>query len=175
VNTPKPKNGKPGYVQGDGIVTERKTSKVTIRRCQASGMGDGGFDLKSTDAVIEDSKTDSCKYGARIWSESDNVIRRCEFRNPQSRGNIRGACIQAGGRLQIIDTKLHAGPGTAAIQLHKLPKGNVPMVIMQGGSIETEGDAVVAAATDGGVLELHDVMVNGVRSDHRYVFEQKKQ
>ncbi|HEY1386010.1 MAG TPA: right-handed parallel beta-helix repeat-containing protein [Dongiaceae bacterium] len=175
VNTPKDRNGKPGYVQGDGIVTERKTSKVTIRHCEASGMGDGGFDLKSTDAVIEDSKTDSCKYGARIWSESSNVIRRCEFRNPKSRGAISGACIQVGGRLQIIDTRLQAGPGTAAIQLHKLPKGNAPMVVMQGGSIETEGDAVVASATDGGVLELHDVVVNGVRSDHRYVFEQKKQ
>jgi hypothetical protein len=173
MNTPKPKNGKPGYVQGDGIVTERKTSKVTIRRCEASGMGDGGFDLKSTDAVIEDSRTDSCKYGARIWSESDNVIRRCEFRNPQSRGDIRGACIQAGGRLQIIDTKLHAGPGTAAINLHQLSKGNPPLVVMQGGSIETEGDGIVVSANGAGVLELHNVMVNGVASDHRYVLEKK--
>jgi hypothetical protein len=175
LNTPPMKNGKPGYYQGDGIVTERKTSKVVIRRCEASGMGDGGFDLKTTDAVIEDSKTDSCKYGARIWSESNNVIRRCEFRNPKSRGNIQGACIQAGGRLQIIDTKLHAGPGTSAINLHQSSKGNPPLVVMQGGSITTEGDGVVVSTSGAGVLELHNVTVNGAASDHRYVFERKKQ
>jgi hypothetical protein len=176
VNQPPPRSGKEqGYVQGDGIVCERKTSNVVIRKCQASGMGDGGFDLKTTGVTIEDSSTDSCKYGARIWSEGSNAIRRCDFRNPQSRGNIKGACIQACGTLEITDTKLHAGPGTFAISLHKLDKGNDPVVRMTGGSIQTEGDGAVAGSTSSGVLELHNVMVNGVLTDHRYVFEPKKQ
>ena len=176
VNQPPPRSGKEqGYVQGDGIVCERKTSNVVIRKCQASGMGDGGFDLKTIGVTIEDSSTDSCKYGARIWSEGNNVIRRCDFRNPQSRGNIKGACIQACGTLEIADTKLHAGPGTFAISLHKLDKGNDPVVRMVGGSIQTDGDGAVASATSSGVLELHNVTVNGVPTDHRYVFEQKKQ
>jgi hypothetical protein len=171
---PPPKQGKEaGYVQGDGIVCERKTKNVTIRKCHASNMGDGGFDLKTVNVTIEDSSTDSCKYGARIWAEGDNVIRRCDFRNPKSRGKIKGACIQAGGTLQIIDTKLHAGPGTAAIQLHQNKNRNAPFVQMQGGSIETEGDGKVASSVGDGVLELHNVMVNGVATDHRYVFQKK--
>jgi hypothetical protein len=173
---PPPKEGKEqGYVQGDGIVCERKTRNVVIRNCHASGMGDGGFDLKTTNVTIEDSSTDSCKYGARIWAEGDNVIRRCDFRNPKPRGKIKGACIQAGSTLRIIDTKLHAGPGTAAINLHKLEKQKDPLVRMEGGSIETEGDGAVASASSSGVLELHNVLVNGVATNHRYVFEKKKQ
>ena len=37
---PRLDNGKQGYVQGDGIVCERNTRNVVIRRCQGSGMGD---------------------------------------------------------------------------------------------------------------------------------------
>jgi len=172
---PPPKEGKePGYVQGDGIVCERKTKNVTIRKCQASGMGDGGFDLKTTNVTIEDSSTDSCKFGARIWTEGDNVIRRCEFRNPQSRNSTQGACIQACATLRIVDTKLHAGPGTVAISLRQQKDRKPPVVQMHGGSIETEGDGAVAGANAAGILELHNVMVNGVATDHRYVFEKKK-
>ena len=173
---PPPKEGKePGYVQGDGIVCERKTRNVTIRKCHASGMGDGGFDLKTTNVTMEDSSTDSCKFGARIWAAGDNVIRRCEFRNPQSRNSTQGACIQVGGTLDIIDTKLHAGPGTVAIRLHQQKDKKAPLVRMTGGSIETEGDGAVAGANAAAILELTDVMVNGVKTTHRYVFEKKKE
>lgn len=177
VNLPSKKEGREqGYVQGDGIVCERKTRNITIRRCQASGMGDGAFDLKSTDVLIEDSSAEGCKFGARIWSEGNNVIRRCTFRNPQSRGGVKGACIQASGTLEIVDTVLQAGAGTAAIALHKLKSQRDPVVRMTGGSIQLDGDAVVAASNGfGGVLELHNVVVNGVATNHRYVFEQKKQ
>jgi Pectate lyase superfamily protein len=172
----KNEDGKPGYVQGDGIVCERKTRNIVLRNCHGSGMGDGAFDLKSTDTLIEDCTTDSCKYGARIWSESRNIIRRCSFKNPQSRGGIRGACIQVGGSLEIIDTELQAGPGTTAISLHKLKKNNDPVVVMRGGSIEVAGDGKIAGAVDGGgVLELHGVKVNGVMTDDRYAFEKKQQ
>jgi hypothetical protein len=173
---PPPKEGKKkGYVQGDGVVCERKTRNITIRNCHASGMGDGGFDLKTTDVTIEDSSADSCKFGARIWAQGNNVIRRCDFRNPQTRGETKGACIQASGTLQIVDTKLQAGPGTSAIVVHKNSEQYDPVIHMQGGSIQLDGDAVVATANSSGVLELHDVMVNGVATNHRYVFEKKKE
>lgn len=175
VNDPTKSGKKKGYVQGDGIVCERKTRAVAIRRCHGSGMGDAAFDLKSTDVVIEDSSTDACKFGARVWSESDNVIRRCDFRNPKSIGGITGACIEACGRLEIVDTRLHAGPGTVAIKLHKLKNGNDPIVHMRGGSIQLDGDAKAAAGIGPGVLELHQVAVNGVMTDRRYVFEKKEQ
>lgn len=170
VNDPRTSGKKEGYVQGDGIVCERRTHNVTIRRCHGSGMGDAAFDLKTTDAVIEDSSTDSCKYGARLWSESNNIIRRCDFRNPRSSGKIKGACIEACGKLEIIDTKLQAGPGTVAIKVHKLEKQGDPVVHMRGGAIELDGDATLAAGIGSGILELHQVSVNGVTTDHRYVF-----
>lgn len=176
INQPRPpkKGKKLGYVQGDGIVCERKTMNVVVRKCHASGMGDGGFDLKSVNVTLEDCSTDSCKYGARIWSEGDNVIRRCNFRNPVTRNDTHGACIQAGGTLQILDSKLHAGPGTAAISLSHKKDRKGPVVVMRGGSIEIEGDGTVTRANGDGVLELHNVMVNGVPTTKRYVFEKKK-
>jgi hypothetical protein len=172
---PPPKQGKePGYVQGDGIVCERKTSNVTVRNCHASNMGDGGFDLKSTNVTMEDCTTDSCKFGARIWATGDNVIRRCDFRNPVSRNDTMGACIQAGGTLEILDTKLQAGPGTVAVSLSYKKDKKPPLAVMRGGSIETSGDGAVAHCNGDGVLEVYDVMVNGKPTTRRYVFEKKE-
>jgi hypothetical protein len=173
---PPPKEGKePGYVQGDGIVCERKTSNVTIRNCHASNMGDGGFDLKTTNVTMEDCTTDSCKFGARIWAEGNNVIRRCDFRNPVSRNETMGACVQAGGTLEIVDTRMHAGPGTVAVSLSHKKNQNPPLVVMRGGSIETAEPDGVAHCNGDGVLEVYDVLVNGKLTTHRYVFEKKKE
>ena len=171
---PPPKQGKePGYVQGDGIVCERKTSNVTVRNCHARNMGDGGFDLKTTNVTMEDCTTDSCKFGARIWATG--VIRRCDFRNPVSRNETMGACVQAGGTLEITDTKMQAGPGTVAVSLSYKKDQKPPLVVMRGGSIETSGDGAVAHCNGDGVLEVYDVMVNGKPTTHRYVFEKKKE
>jgi hypothetical protein len=173
---PPPEEGKkPKYVQGDGIVCERETANVTIRKCHASAMGDGGFDLKSTNVTMEDCTTDSCKFGARIWVRGENVIRRCDFRNPVSRNDTQGACVQAGGTLQIIDSKLHAGPGTVAIHLSHKKNREGPVVVMRGGSIQLDGNGAVVHANGDGVLELHDVMVNGVATTKRYAFEKKEE
>lgn len=172
---PPPKQSKePGYVQGDGIVCERKTSNVTVRNCHASNMGDGGFDLKSTNVTMEDCTTDSCKFGARIWAAGANVIRRCDFRNPVSRNDTMGACIQAGGTLEILDTKMQAGPGTVAVSLRYKKDQKPPLAVMRGGSIETSGDGAVAHCNGDGVLEVYDVMINGKPTTHRYVFEKKE-
>lgn len=172
---PPPKKGKePGYVQGDGIVCERKTRNITVRNCHASNMGDGGFDLKSTNVTMEDCTTDSCKFGARIWAEGNNVIRRCDFRNPVTRNETMGACVQAGGTLEVIDTRMQAGPGTVAVSLSNKKNQKPPHVVMRGGSIETTGGGKVAHCNGDGVLEIYDVMVNGKLTTHRYVFEKKK-
>jgi hypothetical protein len=173
---PPPKEGQePGYVQGDGIVCERQTRNITVRNCHASNMGDGGFDLKSTNVTMEDCTTDSCKFGARIWAEGENVIRRCDFRNPVSRNDTMGACVQAGGTLEIVDSRLQAGPGTVAVGLSHKKDRTPPLVIMRGGAIETADDDGVAHCNGDGVLEFHEVMVNGVPTTRRYVFEKKQE
>jgi hypothetical protein len=172
LNIPTPKAGKKeGYVQGDGITCELKTSNVTIRRCHGNGMGDGAFDIKTKNVTIEDSSADSCKFGARIWTHGENVIRRCDFKNPQTRAGTKGACIQVGGTVDIVDTTLHAGGDTAAISVHKLDNREAPVVRMHGGAITLENNGAEVRATSSGVLELHDVAVNGTLTNRRFDFK----
>jgi hypothetical protein len=161
-----------GYVQGDGIVTEANTKNIKIRKCHAEGMGDGGFDLKTTNVTIEDSSTRDCKFGVRIWSRSDNVISRGSFLAPIARGNSGGACVQALGTVDIHDSKFQAGnPKTAAFILER--KKDPPVIRVFGGSIEISGDAVLAGGHPGAILELHDVAVNGTTRNERYVFSEE--
>lgn len=154
-------DGEQGYVQGDGLVCERGTSNIVVRNCHGSGMGDGAFDLKSNNVTIEDSSTDNCKFGVRIWGQGTNVIRRCEFRSPVKRGKNSGACIQISGAAEVIDCKLQAGPGQAAINLNTLKNGGLPVVRMVGGSIQLDGDAKLTRSNRGGTLHLEGVTVNG--------------
>jgi hypothetical protein len=154
-------DGSPGYTQGDGIVTEKGTSRVTIRNCHGSNMGDAAFDLKTRDVTIEKSGSDHCKFGARIWMMGNNVIRDCDFREPVSRGNSAGCCVQVTGQCDVVDTKLQAGGGTFAFGLNKLKSMEPPVIRMHGGSIELRQGATLAHSNATGVIELHDVAVNG--------------
>ena len=169
-NRPQP-DDKPGktYIQGDGIVCERGTKNITIRGCHASGMGDGGFDVKTTNVTIEDSSAESCKFGARIWSESDNVVRRCHFKSPAPVGGFTSGCIQASGRLTITDTTLEVGPGTCGIQLHQLKHQGPPTVEMTGGAITLKDGASLAVGRSDAVLQLNNVSVNGETRTQRVV------
>ena len=161
-------DGSVGYFQGDGIVCERGTKNVTIRRCHGSGMGDAAFDLKTTNVTIEESSSESCKFGARIWSQSDNVIRRCAFRNPVKYGNTKGSCVQASGSLTIEDSILEARGDGAALTLHQLKTGPAPHVVMRGGEVTLHDGAPLARSTQAGSLELHDVKVNGTLRSGRF-------
>jgi hypothetical protein len=152
---------KDSYVQGDGIVCERKTRNITLRRCQGSGMGDAAFDLKTTDVTLENCSTDDCKFGARIWTQGNNVIRDCSFSNPRTRGGTSGACVQASGTLEITNSKFQAGKGTSAIALHMLGKDKPPHVRIKGGSIQLDDTAALATTNGIATLELQDVSVNG--------------
>ncbi|MBI2257161.1 MAG: hypothetical protein HYU58_21250 [Proteobacteria bacterium] len=154
-------DGSPGYTQGDGIVCEKGTSRITIRNCHGSNMGDAAFDLKTKDVTIEKSGSDKCKFGARIWVAGNNLIRDCDFREPVSRGNAAGCCVQVTGQCDIVDTKLQAGEGTFAFGLNKLKSSEPPMIRMRGGSIELRDGATLAHSNASGVIELHDVAVNG--------------
>jgi hypothetical protein len=147
------------YIQGDGIVCERETRDVTIRNCHASNMGDGGFDVKTVGVTIEDSSGVDCKFGARIWSQAENVIRRCNFKASKPVASWTSGCVQSSGRVQIIETTMEAGPGTVAIDMHQLANNESPNVQVTGGSITIhEGARLVGGK---GVLDLKDVTVNG--------------
>jgi hypothetical protein len=154
-------DGSPGYTQGDGIVCEKGTSNIAIRNCHGSNMGDAAFDLKTKNVTIEKSGSDKCKFGARIWAMGNNLIRDCDFREPVSRGNSAGCCIQVTGQCEVVDTKLQAGDGTFAFGLNKLKSMEPPVIRMRGGSIELRNGATLAHSNVTGVIELHDVAVNG--------------
>jgi len=166
VNTPLPGDNKT-YIQGDGIVTERETKNVTIRRCHASHLGDGGFDLKTTNVTIEDSSAEGCKFGARIWSDADNVIRRCSFKALEPVQYFKTACVQASGRVEIMDTTMEVGPGTYAIELGESKNENPPAVKMTGGSITIADGGKLVEGRKRGVLELNNVSVNGETKTQR--------
>jgi len=166
VNTALPTDRK-SYTQGDGIVTERQTKNVTIRRCHASHMGDGGFDLKTTNVTLEDSSAEDCKFGARIWTEAENLIRNCSFKSVSPVGGFTTGCVQASGRLEIVDTKMEVGPGTCAIELHKLPQQGAPSAKITGGSITIHDGGKLVVGVPGGVLELNNVAINGETKTQR--------
>jgi hypothetical protein len=85
-----------------------------------------------------------------------------------------GACVQAGGTLEILDTRMQAGPGTVAVSLSNKKGQKPPLVVMRGGSIETAEPDGIAHCNGDGVLEVYDVMVNRKLTTHRYVFEKKE-
>jgi hypothetical protein len=149
-----------GYVQGDGIVCERETSEFMFRNCHASGMGDGGFDLKTRGFLIEDCSTTRCKYGVRVWSQGGNIIRRMSISSPRGAGTSQGACLWVGGQVDLIDCDLHAGASAAVFRFAEGGEGP-PRVRMFGGRIRTEGQAPLVVGLLGGSAELNNVTVNG--------------
>jgi hypothetical protein len=154
-------SGRSAYVQGDGIVTERGTSQVVIRNCHGSGMGDAAFDLKTDGVTLEDCSAYRCKFGVRIWSNGNNSIRRCAIGNPRTTGGNRGACIQVGGRADVVDCVLQAGPGATIFSFNGERDAANRMIRVSGGSIRLDGDAALVDGPARGTLVLNDVVVNG--------------
>jgi hypothetical protein len=162
-----------GYVQGDGIVCERHTSSMVIRNCHGSGMGDSAFDLKTDGLLMEDSSAYGCKFGARIWSQGNNIIRRCAIGNPRTTGANEGACVQTVGRVDVVDCILQAGPGTAIFRIGRAKDGTESVIRVFGGSIRLDGNAALVAGDGPGTVELHDVAVNGALRNRNYAFDGK--
>lgn len=151
--------GSSSYVQGDGIVSEEQTQDFVFRNCHAFGMGDGGFDLKTVNVLFEDGSAHACKKGLRIWSRGENLIRRSRITGPRKTGGDRGSCIWCGGKVDLLDTSLQAGSG-AAIFAFGESTSQLPLIRMFGGEIRMDGDAALAVEQPG-ILELHEVVVNG--------------
>lgn len=161
-----------GYVQGDGIVCETETQNFTLRKCHAQVTGDAGFDLKTTNVTIEDCTTEGCKFGVRLWSHSNNVIRRSSFRAPHSQGKTQGAGLQAIGNVDIYDSHFEIGPETSAVSLARHRHDEPPHVRIFGGTIQVAEGGRVAAGQPGSTLELHDVSVNGKMRSGSTVFSE---
>jgi hypothetical protein len=158
------------YAQGDGIVTEAGTASFVLRNCHASGMGDGGFDLKTVGVTLEDCSASRCKFGMRIWSRGENMMRRCAVESPHSAGGTRGACVQVRGTVDVIDSVFQAGPHTSVFAFNGNREATDRVIRVFGGSVRLDAGAALVAGVVHGKLELHDVAVNGtVRNEtHDY-------
>lgn len=151
--------GSSSYVQGDGIVCEEATRAIIFRNCHAAGMGDGGFDLKTDGFLFEHGSAHGCKKGMRVWSRGDNRIVRSHFGGPRKTGGDRGSCIWCAGTADLLDCSFQAGPD-AAIFAFGESTSELPRIRVFGGEIRTEGGAALLIEQPG-ILELHDVAVNG--------------
>lgn len=56
------------YWNGDGFSAERGNARLLFRRCSAWDNSDGGFDLKSTDTVLDDCVSGGNARNYRLWS-----------------------------------------------------------------------------------------------------------
>jgi hypothetical protein len=62
------KRGDNKYWNGDGFSTERGNSRILFRQCAAWDNSDGGFDLKSTQTVLDDCISGRNARNFRLWS-----------------------------------------------------------------------------------------------------------
>ena len=64
------------YTNGDGFTAEREVHNVQFINCSASGNGDGGFDLKSSQTTLTNCYAEDNKRNYRIWG-TDVTIKDC--------------------------------------------------------------------------------------------------
>lgn len=62
------KRGDTQYWNGDGFSTERGNARIRFRQCSAWGNSDGGFDLKSSETVLDDCISGRNARNFRLWS-----------------------------------------------------------------------------------------------------------
>ncbi len=56
------------YWNGDGFSTERGNARILFRQCAAWDNSDGGFDLKSTETLLDDCVSGRNARNFRLWS-----------------------------------------------------------------------------------------------------------
>jgi len=123
------------YTNGDGFVTERGNYNITYINCAATGNGDGGFDLKSSNTVLTDCYSEDNKRNYRIWG--DNV----------TLNNDIG-----------VDPHKHVS-GTSGTQCNLWISSNASNVTVNGGSFVDSGSATHAISNEGGGLYLNRVNI----------------
>jgi hypothetical protein len=73
------------YWNGDGFSTERDVYRIRFEDTVASGNTDAGYDLKSSDTVLERAISEDNKHNFKFWGRQI-VVSNCIGRNPHIRG-----------------------------------------------------------------------------------------
>lgn len=74
------------YWNGDGFSSERGNRRLLFRKCEAHDNSDGGFDLKSSDTVLDDCVATGNARNYRFWSPVRST--RLTSRHPRKAGGI---------------------------------------------------------------------------------------
>jgi Ca2+-binding RTX toxin-like protein len=118
------------YTNGDGFASEVGVYNVQFINCSASGNGDGGFDLKSSNTTLTNCYSEDNKRNYRIWG-SDVTLKDCVGVDPHK--HIVDA---TGGQCNIwVGANAH----------------NVQVV---GGSFVDSGSSTTVVRSDGGDINF---------------------
>jgi serralysin len=106
-----------GYLNGDGFATERGVYGVRFENTTAQGNSDGGYDLKSTDTVLDGVVSAENARNYRFWGEA--TMTGSVGLNPTWRGGSaeqNQIWVAAGARVSIADSAFtDAGSRTKVI------------------------------------------------------------
>ncbi|UVO49029.1 hypothetical protein M0208_00245 [Sphingomonas sp. SUN019] len=106
-----------GYLNGDGFSTERGVHGVRFENTTAQGNSDGGYDLKSTDTVLDGAVSSENARNYRFWGEV--AMTGSVGLNPVWRGGTseqNQIWLAAGARVSVSDSAFtDAGSRTKVI------------------------------------------------------------
>jgi serralysin len=123
------------YTNGDGFTSERGTYNISYINCTATGNGDGGFDLKSSNTTLTNCYSEDNKRNYRIWG--DNV----------TLNNDVG-----------VDPHKHVS-GVSGTQCNIWISSEASNVVVNGGFFVDSGSATHAISNEGGGLALNGVTI----------------
>lgn len=131
-----------GYFNGDAYVDEADCYKLTWRRCRGAGCTDGGFDLKSSDVLVENCISEGNKLNYRLWGSG--VIRGCQSitpvvrggSNPEAHVNLPNSNPGVTADYDMVDFEV-LGEGTAPIILANGPQPSILRI--KGGNVTRAG------------------------------------
>jgi parallel beta-helix repeat protein len=123
------------YTNGDGFTSELGVYNVQYINCTATGNGDGGFDLKSSNTTLTDCYAEDNKRNYRLWGH-DVTLTDCAGVDPHKRiltadGTQCNIWVDAGAKNIKVVGGYFADSGSATDVVHS-----------DGGSVSLNGAAI---------------------------------
>lgn len=116
------------YTNGDGVATERPVDSLLIERVTSNDNSDAGFDLKSTNTMLYDTRAERNKRNYRFWGTvTAGTITSVD---PVTAGG--GAHVWAGNGADVKIAKLVVKSTTTA-----------PVLLLEGATSVTIGECVL--------------------------------
>ncbi|HKR16477.1 right-handed parallel beta-helix repeat-containing protein [Rhizorhapis sp.] len=105
------------YTNGDGIATERPVNSILIERVTSNDNSDAGFDLKSSNTVLNDTHAERNKRNYRLWA----TVRTGTIYSGTPLVNAEAAHVWVNTGADVVIDKLVATSTTTAPVLYIEP------------------------------------------------------